>query len=118
MVDELGLLEKELAPYAGKIARIECLRRNLRAHVPGAPAARTFELEGERFIALVGARGHQTVIDYANVAKLIGTEAYAKFATCTLKDLQAHVAPGLVAYSIRTEQAGPRSLKVIERGQR
>lgn len=116
MIDELGALEKELAPLAGKIARIECLRRNIRAQVPDSVAAHaSYELAGERFVACIGPKGFQTSINAFALVKRIGVAAYAKIATVTLRALEQHY-PGDVAYVTGKERTGPRSLTVMERG--
>lgn len=113
LIDELGSIEKELAPFAGKIARREALRKEIRAKAPDDQK----QIEGERFIVTLGERGNETVVDYPALAKKIGFEKYAGFATATLKALAAHVAPGILAHFLRTEQTGSRSLKVFEKGQ-
>jgi hypothetical protein len=113
LADELGALEKELAPLAGKITRAEALRKEIRIQTPDNRR----EIAGEKFLVTLGERGNQTVVDYPALAKKIGFEKYASIATATLKALALHVAPGILARFVRTEQTGPRSLKVFEKGQ-
>lgn len=110
-VDELGSIEKELAPLAGRIARAEQLRKAIRQQTPDA----TSEIAGERFVAVLGPRGNQTVIRFPALVKKIGAAAYAKVATVTLKALEEHW-PEHAAAVTSQEQTGTRSLKVLERG--
>lgn len=114
-VDELGALERELAPIQFKVARLEELRKAIRAHFENSPAAEPFEAKGEKFVVLVGPRGNQSVIDLRKVIKAVGLKAFAAFATCSLKALEAH-APGISSSVVTTERTGPRSLKCFERG--
>lgn len=110
-VDELGSIEKELAPLAGRIARAEQLKKAIRAQTPDA----TSEIAGEHFVAVLGPRANQTVIHFPALVKKIGAAAYAKVATVTLKALEEHW-PGHVAAVTSQEPSGSRSLKVLERG--
>lgn len=110
--DELGALEKELAPLAAKIARREALRKEIRAKVPDAQS----QIDGERFVVQLGERGNKTVCEFPALAKKIGAEAFSRFATATLEQLHERVKPGVLAFFLRNEQTGPRSLKVMERG--
>jgi hypothetical protein len=115
-VDELGALEKELAPLAGKIQRVELLRKAIRERVPADPADKTFELAGERFVAYAGARGNRTVVDWPGLVRRIGAGRFATFATAPVELLKKHVAAGHLAACLTVEQSGPRSLKVVEKG--
>jgi hypothetical protein len=115
-VDELGALEKELAPWQAKVKRVEQLRKALRESQPGAAADRELQLQGSRFVAVLGPRGNQTIIDFAALVKRIKAATFAGFATCTLAALEAHVEPTIRAEVTRIEQTGPRSLRVLEKG--
>src|SRR5882762_3109350 len=66
--DELGELEKFFLPLAPKQARVEALRKAIRAHFEHSPADKSFEARGDRFIVAVGPCAHQRSI---NPAKLI-----------------------------------------------
>lgn len=113
LVDELGQIDKDLAPFAGKIARQKKLRSDLREKTPATQS----EVHGELFVAVLGPPGKETVVDYPGIAKKIGHEAYAAFATATLKALYAHVKPGILTLFTRTELTGPRSIDIQEKGQ-
>lgn len=112
LVDELGSIEKELAPLAGKMKRAELLRRAIREQAPETAS----QIDGERFVAMLGEHGMRTLVNYAELVKRIGATAYAKFATATISDLEKNVAAGHLAFVLSQEQTGPRSLKVVERG--
>lgn len=115
LVDELGALEKEMAPHAQKLARIELLRKTLRAACPVSPD-KPWTIEGARFMAIVGAKAPERSINYVALVKQIGAGVFAKFATCTLKDLELKVAPAIVAAVITSANTGSRSLKTFEKG--
>ncbi len=115
LVDELGALEQLMAPHAQKLARIDMIRKTLREACPAAPDAE-WTVDGERFSTVLGMRANASVISFSGVVKAIGAAAYAKFATCTLKALEEHVAPGVRANVISSERSGPRTIKTFERG--
>lgn len=115
LVDELGALEKEMAPHAQKLARIEQLRKALRAACI-APADKEWTVEGQRFSAVLGMRGNEQAIGFSALVKAIGAKAFALFAKCTLKDLEAHCAPAIVAGVVSSARTGSRSLKTFEKG--
>ena len=115
LVDELGALEKEMAPHAQKLARIEQLRKALRAACT-LPADQEWNVEGERFNAVLGMRGNEQVISFAGLVKAIGAKAFAIFVKCTLKDLEANCAPAVVASVVSSARTGSRSLKTFEKG--
>lgn len=116
-VDEMGALEKELAPFAPKIARVEALRKAVRAHFVDASAAQPFEAKGAKFVVQVGPKANERSIDYAKLWKLAGVAVMRKIATVTLKALEAAVSAEIVAQVVGApEPTGSRSLKVFERG--
>ncbi len=116
MIDELGALERELAPYEAKASRAELLRKTIRAHYEAEPAAQEFQPAGARFIALVGAKAEKRSIDFRALAKAIGLKAYAAFATCTLAALEANAPCQIAAQVVSSERTGYRPLKIVERG--
>jgi hypothetical protein len=115
LADELGALEKEMSPFAQKLARIEQLRKALRAACE-APAGEEWMVTGSKFVALLGVRAMERKIDFAKLVKSIGAGVYARFATCTLKDLEARIAPAIVAAVVSSADTGSRTLKTFERG--
>lgn len=116
-VDELGALDKELAPYAAKIARVEALRKAVRANFADAAPEKPFEAKGEQFVILVGPRARERSIDYPQLWKLAGVKLMRKIATVTFKALEAEE-PALVAGVTTFGLTGSRSLKIFERGGR
>ncbi len=116
LVDELGALERDLAPYAARIARVEMLRKAVRNAYATAHAAETFEAAGAHFVALIGARALVRVIDFKALAKALGLAAYAKIATVTLAALEANAPCTVIASVVTSEATGTRSLRIVERG--
>jgi hypothetical protein len=114
LVDELGGLEKELAPFAQQLARIELLKKTLRGVCPASDDVE-WSVSGARFIALLGPRALERKIDIKALVKAIGAPAFAKFASCTLKALEASVEPAIAAGVISSDRTGSRSLKLFER---
>lgn len=114
LVDELGALEKEMAPHAQKLARIEALRKALRAACPVADAE-PWSVTAKKFCVILGPKALERSIDFGELVKKIGAKAFAAFAKTTLKDLEAHVAPDVVASVVKSLNTGSRSLKTFER---
>lgn len=114
-VDELGALEKRLLPFKADLARVEILRKAIRAQFDASPAAEPLEVKGERFTALLGPRGIERTINPAKLIKAIGVKVYATIARITLGDLEKNVDAGIVAAVVTSAHTGPRSLKTFER---
>lgn len=115
IADELGALEKEMAPHAQKLARIEQLRKTLRAECPVAND-HPWTVNGQNFVAVLGPRALERSISTVALVRAIGAAAFARFATCTLKSLEASVAPAIAASVITSDHTGSRSLKTFEKG--
>jgi hypothetical protein len=116
LVDEIGDLEKELAPHAGKAARLEKQRKKLRELYDDKPASQPYTADGARYCIELGARGMQTVVNIPKLFKSVKLATFLKIATVTLKAITAECTPG-VAGSVLTEaQTGHRSLKITEKG--
>jgi hypothetical protein len=119
IADELGALENAWAavsaPWEQRLKRMEALRITLRAACPVAPQEE-WTVEGARFVAVVGAAGKQRTIDVRKLVRAIGARAFHKFASCTLKDLEAQCDPETVADVIATSQTGPRRIVTQEKG--
>ena len=113
--DELGALEKELLPLKPKFARIEMLRKAIRAHFDASPAAEAFEASGAKFLVLVGPRATERTINPAKLIKAIGAKVYATFATVTLKALEENVSCDIIAGVVTSAPTGSRTLKTFER---
>lgn len=114
-VDELGALEKRLAPFKADLARIEELRKAVRAHFDASPALAQFQPSGDKFFATVGPRGNERTINPAKLIKAIGLKVYATLASVTLKALEAGVSAEIAAGVVSTAATGARSLKTFER---
>lgn len=115
LADELGALEKEMAPFAQKISRIEALRKALRAGCP-AKDAEPWTVDGAHFVAVLGPRALERKCDFAALVKAIGAKAFAAFATCTLGALETNVTPAIVASVVDSKATGFRPLKTFEKG--
>lgn len=115
IADELGALEKEMAPHAQKLARVDLLRKTLREACTAAPESE-WTVTGARFIAVLGMRGNTTLIAFPALVKIVGAKVFATFATCTLKELAARVSPVVAASVTSMARVGPRPLKTFEKG--
>lgn len=113
-VDELGALDKELAPFAAKIKRVEALRKTVRAAFADSPADLPCVATGQKFVIELGPRGEETAIDYVKLWKLGGVKLMRQIATVTLKALEA-AAPAILAAITSKERTGHRSLTITER---
>lgn len=115
IVDEIGDLERELAPLKPKAARLELLRKQLRYAYENSPAESEYTVEGSRYAIAVGPRGNQTVIDIPKLLKLIGVKLFARIASVTLKALESECAPDVVETVCSVSRLGSRPLKVLEK---
>jgi hypothetical protein len=114
MIDELGGLEQQLAPFKTKIARVEALRKILRTEFGDINPTIAFERHGKRFALNIGPRGMERVIDEPKLIKRLGLKAFAAIAHVTLGALEKAVAPAIVADVVATEQTGPRRMSTYE----
>ena len=112
--DELGALVKEMAPHAQKLARIEVLKKALRAGCPVAPCL-SWTVTGEKFITELGPCANMRCVNLTALVKMIGAKAYSLFATTTLDALEKNVAPATVAAVVAITATGSRSLKTFEK---
>lgn len=113
MVDELGSLEEELRPVKSKIARVEVLRRALRAPYLDADPNTTFLSEGSRYRVLIGAAGNESVVNGLLLLKLIGASKFTELATVSLAALQKNCSGDIVGAVVSMAQTGSRKLEVI-----
>ncbi|MDP9024306.1 MAG: hypothetical protein M3N13_02875 [Candidatus Eremiobacteraeota bacterium] len=113
-IDELGALEQRLLPFRADLARVELLRKAVRAHCAAFEPADASELRGVKFFAMVGPRANERKIDFKKLAKLIGVKVFAAFATCTLAQLEEY-APGMEHSVVTIGNTGARSIKTFER---
>ncbi len=122
LADELGALEGEMnthqAAYAAlhgpKLARIKQLSAVFRAECK-VPAHVPWLVDGKKFQVILGICALERSIDYLKLVKAIGAAAYARFAKCTLGQLEKNVSPTLAAGVVSAERTGPRSLTTVAR---
>lgn len=115
-IDELGTIQKTLAPYRSLIEREKKLKEKVRAPYSEQDAAKTFEVRGTRYIALLGHRENERHVNYGKLWKLAGVSTMKRIATVTLKSLEPAVAPAVFLEVIEVKPTGTRSLKVLELG--
>jgi hypothetical protein len=113
MVDELGDLEIAVAPFKAKIARADVLRKALRAKFSEAPAGTPFVLDGERFTALLGVMGNESVVDKAALYKLAGWKKYVEISSVSLKAIDEACGVAVLGAVVSIAQTGSRSLSVV-----
>jgi hypothetical protein len=116
-IDELGDLDRDLAPHRSSITRetaVKELVRKARADaMNAAPPTSELRVEGLRYYVLFGARKNETTISVKALVKAIGARAYSLFATTTLKALETHVAKDVAAACVSMGPTGSRTLKVF-----
>jgi hypothetical protein len=113
LVDELGDLERELAPFKLKAARLEALRKSLRDSFRSQPSDGTFEVAGTRFLALVGPCSAQRLVNVTALFKLVGGMRFLKMAAVSLKALAENESTDVGLAVIETSDTGPRGLSVL-----
>jgi hypothetical protein len=116
LVDELGALEKKAAPWKAKLARIEELRKLLRASAADLAATATRTVLGEKYAALIGGCETVRTVNVAKLETLVTTGELTAVASVTLTALEASFAPEIVAQVVTSAPTGARPLKVFERG--
>ena len=116
IVDEIGDLDAELAPFKQRIARLDMLRKAVRSHYEPCPADGAFTAEGMRYAILVGERGWNSTINNAQLLKLIGVKVFVSIASFTQKAIEAECDAGVLPAVVMQEQTGPRSLKILAKG--
>lgn len=113
MVDELGDIDRRLAPVRTLIAREEALRKNLRAAHTDHTADQEVRAAGSRFYAILGPKAAQRSIDFVRLVKKIGAARFVKFATCSLEALEKH-APGAEAEFVTKANTGSRPIRIFD----
>lgn len=113
LVDELAVLEKELAEHAAaaepKEIRAAQLRCIILAWFDDADASTSFVAEGEKSAYKVGERSLKRTVLYDKAVKLLGKELLLKIATIQLGALQK-AAVSKYERCITSARTGPRSL--------
>jgi hypothetical protein len=116
-VDELGALERDLAPFALKIARVKSLREAIRGHYDSKPGDSVFMAYGEKFCVSLGMKSREATRNIPKLIKLIGARLFNSIATVTEKALKAEVPCAVIDECTTYALTGFRSMKVFERGQ-
>ena len=116
MVDELGDLEKELAPFKPKIARVEAIRKALRDKYREEDSSKTFTLDGLRWQAVLGPCGNASEISVRALFKAIGVRKFLELATISIKAATAAVPAEILSACMSVSQTGSRQLTVVPRG--
>jgi hypothetical protein len=118
IVDRLGPLERDTAPWLPKIKEAEDLRKQLRALYESSPAAEVYEALGQDYTALVGPKGKKTLIDYPQLWKRAGIAMMRKIATTTLDAIKEHCGPETLALVTSQELSGYRTIKIFARAEK
>ena len=108
IVDELGALDAELGPLAGKIKRRESLRHTVASWDQGRGDGEAFVIEGAGYRALVSARDNKSVINKGKLQKLLGAARFRKCAQFTLKTLESFLSASQLESVVALERTGPR----------
>lgn len=113
MVDELGDLEKEIEAYKPKFARVEILRAAIRAAFGKSDPGKRYQVEGETWVVLLGKAGNSSVVDKAELLRLVGPARFAAASFLTLKSLEEHFPKDILGAVVSLEAVGPRVLTVV-----
>lgn len=115
-IDELGTLEREIAPLKFKIDRIDVLRKAVRTHYTDKGAADSFTACGERFTVLIGPKSREAAVNMLALMKAIGAKLFYSVVTVAKKDLEKHLTAPAIAALTSYELTGHRTLKVFPKG--
>lgn len=119
IADELGSLEKEygvlVAPFEGKMRRLELLRKMIRDLCP-APAAVRWVAVGKRFDVELGPKANARKVDLFKLLKLVGVKLFLQVASVSLTALEEKVKPETIALVVTEDRTGTRSIKILEHG--
>jgi hypothetical protein len=113
IVDEIGVLEAELAPIKPKLNRLDALRRSIRLHCAGEAPTKELVIGGSHFYAFVGPCAFEQSVNNVKLAKLISPRAFVDLAKVALTDLKTSIEPRIAAAVIESAQTGTRPLKVV-----
>lgn len=112
VVDEYGDLAAELAPFKAKQTRLDALAKIMRSWYADADAEQAHVVNGDRYQAILGAKGLQTFVHMAEAFTALGRKKFLAAATLTLKALEEHLPAATVATLTHQERTGSRSLIV------
>jgi hypothetical protein len=117
VVDEIGSLTKELAPFKSKIARREELAKVCRSWAADTDAAEPFSVDGERFTVLLSPKGNETALNMVSVWTALGRKKFIQAASISLTALKLLLPEATIASLSSKEQTGSRTLTVTEKPQ-
>lgn len=115
MVDELGGLEQELAPFAGKIKRVDYLRKSLRDRFDQAPAEHPQTAEGAKFVVLLGMKGEQQKVSIPKLVKAVGLKKAIAICSCTLEAVKT-LGKEVFDACVSKARTGHRSIEIQMKG--
>lgn len=117
LVDELGALEKEIAPFRLKLARADALRAQLREIVSTKPAGAVQTIEGKGFVVELGPRAIVRTVNVVKLESLVSLRCLVGIVSCSLKALlENNVSSKVQAAVIESHATGSRSITITERG--
>lgn len=115
LIDELGALDKELAPLRSKITREEKLRKTLRGCLGAADPLAEVHGAGKKFRVVLGPCGiKRVVLSRTKLFRALTAKVFRQVATVTFDQIDAHLSPVEQVGITGTEQSGPRPLRVYE----
>ena len=113
IVDELGALEAEMAPHAPKLARIEALRKSLRAKYDDADPDKAFTAHGETFYSILGPRNlERKIADITKVYRALGRAVFLQRCSFSLRHLEEL---GVGLEYVVARRTGPRTLQTLRK---
>lgn len=110
IVDEYGDLLVQLMPHKAAFARLEAVKKTIRAWFADSDAAETFVAHGDHYEATLGPKGNQTVIeDMQAVYEAMGHDVFIAACSMTIESLGK-----LAGSHTIVVQTGSRPLTVSE----
>lgn len=115
LVDSIGALDAELAPFKAKFSLLEAQRKLLRARYDSAAADSFFLAEGSRFQVQLGPKGNERKVNVGKLARLVGLDVLARIASVTLKALENECSGAVVCDVVTLAATGTRELTIREK---
>lgn len=112
IVDELGALDAELAPFKQKQSRRDELAKIVRGWYAAEHPDLGFVIRGKRFIATLSAKELESTVDMKGAFKALGRVKFLQICGLTLKALQDNLAASIVAGLVSKARTGSRKLIV------
>jgi len=115
LIDEAGLLEEKLAPYAGDRKRLEALRTEFRkwADDDKIEPLDTVPYSGAKFQVTLGRKElKRSVKSMAAVFKTLGKKKFLEVASVTLKALEEALGAAAAGF-LRQDHTGARDVTIV-----